>query len=464
MAPSRKDPVYEGIFSAVAERSSPSKEEAQKEKAFAEGTRKKLQKAFGKKAQLFFVGSTARDTGVRGDKDIDIFAAFPKARTKEQIVKITISTVKRVLPAKWEMHYAEHPYLQGHLGGFKVEVVPCFRIKVNEGIISAVDRTPLHALYLQKHLTQKQKRDVRVLKVLLKAHGIYGAELEVGGFSGLVCEYLILNYRSLANLLAFAAKWKPPVVLDIEDYYDQEYGELIRRFKTPLIIIDFIDRNRNAAAAISTESFLKFIALCKAFSRNPSEKWFHKPEIKFTQMQLLREVARRKLVLLEMCRPRGIVSDILFPQLRKSQSSISKQLALAEFKVLDDFSFANENYAFIAIELDSLAISPIRKLVGPPVEFKEHVEKFLRAHKQKTKGPYRQNGRVVVEVRRKHEKANKLLLQISRSPEKYGIASHFLAPMRNAKVIESNSLLYRLRENRYLQLKLAERYFSRRIG
>src|SRR3989344_6706038 len=226
MASRKPDPIYENIFSSVAKRISPTKEEAEKEKAFAEGIKAKLQRAFGSRATLFFVGSTARDTGIRGDRDIDIFVAFPKEKSKDAIVRETVSTVKRVLPASWEMHYAEHPYLQGRLAGYKLEIVPCFKIEVNEGIISAVDRTPLHAQYLQKHLTEKQKRDVRVLKALLKAHGIYGAELEVGGFSGLVCEYLVLNYRSLRNLLQEASKWKPPVIVDIEDYYDQEFGQL----------------------------------------------------------------------------------------------------------------------------------------------------------------------------------------------------------------------------------------------
>ncbi|MFH1443475.1 MAG: CCA tRNA nucleotidyltransferase [Candidatus Micrarchaeota archaeon] len=459
----KQELLYERIFSEIALRVSPTAKEAAMEKEFAEGIRKKLQKALGKKANLFFVGSTARDTGIRGDRDIDIFVAFPKGKSKEEIVKTTITTVKRILPAKWEMHYAEHPYLQAKLGNFKVEIVPCFKIKVNEGIISAVDRTPLHALYLQKHLTQKQKRDVRVLKALLKAHEIYGAELEIEGFSGLVCEYLVLNYRSLSILLSEASKWKPPVILDIEDYYDQQYEPLIQKYKSPLIIIDFIDRNRNAAAAISRKSFDKFVSLSKAFLSNPSEKWFRKPEITFTEKELTAAIMKRNFLLLKMRKPSNLVDDIIIPQLRKSERALATQLELADFEVEQTASFQNENESYILLDMRALILPTKKTIFGPPVEMEENVGRFMAAHPKPIKGPYKTKGRLAVDIKRKSPDAAKLLAMLIRNPASAGVASHFIKPMNSARLLSGHNLLYELKKNSYLQVKIAELLFSKPI-
>lgn len=463
MANVKADAALERIFQTIAKRVSPTLEEARSEKAFAERIKAKLQKAFGKKATLFFVGSTARDTGIRGDRDIDIFVAFPKEKKKDAIVKETVATVRRVLEAKWEMHYAEHPYLQGHMQGYKIEVVPCFKIEVNEGIISAVDRTPLHALYLQKHLSAKQKRDVRILKALLKTHGIYGAELEVGGFSGLVCEYLVLNYRSLSNLLNSASNWKPPVILDIEDYYDEEYGQLIKRFGSPLIIVDFIDKNRNAAAAITANSFAKFIAVSRALTSSPSEKMFEKTEVKYSERELANQLKTRNFLLLKFKRPPGLISDIMVPQLRRSEASVIKQLTLGDFKVFNSASFYDELSCYLLLELEHLDGYPLKKIAGPPVHFGKDVAKFLGAHKDAVRGPLIIDGRIVVEAWRSGVSANDTLKKICLSPQKYGIASHFVTPLKSASLLAKDSLLYELKGNKLLRDSLGKFLFSKDI-
>jgi tRNA nucleotidyltransferase (CCA-adding enzyme) len=47
--------------------------------------------------------------------------------------------------------------------------------------------------------------EVRLLKKFMKGTGVYGAEIKIGGFSGYLCELLILKYRSFAQTIeAFA--------------------------------------------------------------------------------------------------------------------------------------------------------------------------------------------------------------------------------------------------------------------
>ncbi|MFH0713638.1 MAG: CCA tRNA nucleotidyltransferase, partial [Candidatus Micrarchaeota archaeon] len=269
----------ESLFVKIAAGVSPSKAELEEEKKFAAGIIAKLAAKLPKTCKILFVGSAARDTGLKGDRDIDLFATFPREMNEDVIVKKTFNAAKKAVKTKWITHYAEHPYLQTTISGFKVEVIPCFQVEPHSGIKSAVDRSPLHMDYLQKKLTQRQRRDVRVMKKLLKVHEIYGAEVEVGGFSGLVCEQLMLKYGGLENLLREAAKWLPPVYIDYEGTWNAESKsgkmELLHKFPdAKLVLIDVIDRNRNAAAAVSPQSLAKFILLCRQFVKKPSESFF----------------------------------------------------------------------------------------------------------------------------------------------------------------------------------------------
>ncbi len=51
--------------------------------------------------------------------------------------------------------------------------------------------------------------------------------------------------------------------------------DAIRRFKSPVIIIDPVDPNRNAAASISRDALATAIAASREFLRNPRIDFFH---------------------------------------------------------------------------------------------------------------------------------------------------------------------------------------------
>ncbi|MGB9577433.1 MAG: nucleotidyltransferase domain-containing protein, partial [Candidatus Norongarragalinales archaeon] len=101
--------AIEKIAEIVSRKVSPSPAEAAAEKKFAATLSRKLAAKLGREAEINFVGSAARDTGLAGDRDIDLFVAFPVSRDREYIIRKTISATKSAVKAKWEMHYAEHP-------------------------------------------------------------------------------------------------------------------------------------------------------------------------------------------------------------------------------------------------------------------------------------------------------------------------------------------------------------------
>jgi tRNA nucleotidyltransferase (CCA-adding enzyme) len=431
----------EALFREVAARVSPTREESDRERAFAQGLIRRLEKALKGQATVNFIGSAARDTGLRGDRDIDLFVCWPREREREDIVKRTLDAARRTIPAAWVQHYAEHPYLQARLGEYKVEVIPCFRLQPHEKLKSAVDRSVLHMAYLQDRLTPEQRRDVRVLKAFLRNAGIYGAELEVEGFSGLVCEHLLLNYRSLYGLLRAAAnEWRLPVLVDLEQAYpaQQAREELYKRFPAPIILIDAVDRNRNAAAAISTENAARFIALCRAFLAKPSPEFFARKVRHYTPREILRALREREtyLAVLRFPRPKEMVSDILFPMLKRAGASLRRHLTLADFWLVGSATFCTDSECFLLVELEEAQAHAVKRVTGPPVNQKPSVERFLQAHlKGVLRGPYLEGDRVYYELKRAQRDARAHLQRLAKSPD-IGVSKEMAALLRKAKLVE----------------------------
>src|SRR5438552_17227255 len=108
--------------------------------------------------------------------------------------------------------------------------------------MSAVDRTPLHVDYVLGHVKQGQQNDVRLLKAWAEGIGVYGAEATVLGFSGYLCELLILKYASFRGVLDSSLSWRPGTVIVLE-------GPPARTSPEPLIVVDAAARIRNAAIA-----------------------------------------------------------------------------------------------------------------------------------------------------------------------------------------------------------------------
>lgn len=432
----------ESLFKGVADRVSPSRQEAAAERAFAAEVKAKIERELKGAATVRFIGSAARDTGLRGDRDLDMFVCFPKQHEREYIVKRTIEATKGAIPAKWVMHYAEHPYLKTRLGQYEVEVIPCFELQPHEKIKSAVDRSVLHMAYLQQRLTPEQRRDVRVLKAFMRNAGVYGAELEVEGFSGLVCEHLILKYKDLFSLLYAAAfEWTLPMLVDLEGSYPDKDSqeELFKRFPHPLIIIDAVDRNRNAAAAISTENASRFLALCRAFLANPTEEFFSREKKAYSQKDVLKALKAREtyMAILRAPRPKEMVTDILVPMLRRANASLRRHLTLAEFWVMGHGTFITEDECFLLLELEEPTAHAVKRVMGPPLTQRVSVERFLKAHEPASilRGPYIDGDRVYYEIKRKERDARSAIGKLAKNPT-IGVSPEMSALLKGAKLID----------------------------
>lgn len=383
--------------------------------AFCKRTEKELTASLqeaGLKAVAEVHGSAARGTWLSGERDIDVFIILEPEYDRSILPRV-LEIVKGHLGEGWIEAYAEHPYIQAVVDGFHVEFVPCFRVDPGKGLISATDRTPLHTLFVNEHLTPSGRAEVRLLKQFMRGVDVYGAEVKVGGFSGYLCELLVIRFGSFEAVLGAASGWRHREVIDIIGGADQK--GLRKRFRDPLIVVDPVDPRRNVASAVSDTAMWTFAAAARAFLKRPAEKFFYPEEGAVDASALIETLGRRDSNLLFVVVEDSEVDipDILWGQLYKAEKAIANLLGKQEFRVIRSAAWSDEASRHILVfELESAAISGVVRLMGPPVEMAESSERFLRAHlgaRSTISGPWIEGRRWWVETRRRQMDALHLL-------------------------------------------------------
>ncbi|MBN2127452.1 MAG: CCA tRNA nucleotidyltransferase [Candidatus Diapherotrites archaeon] len=398
----------------------PIEKELKEEKKFTEEIIEKIQKLNPNIQETVLAGSLSRETHLKGDRDFDIFILFDSKMPLKEFEFQAIETGKKFFKGhKWEKAYSQHPYIKGEINGFKIEVVPSYKISGTELMQSAVDRTPFHTKYLERKLTEKQKDEVRLLKKFLKGINAYGAELKTNSMPGYLTELLILNYGSFENTLKEVSKWKTIQIIDLEKQLTEEEA---KKFDSPLIVIDPVDKTRNVAAAVSMNQKARFIAAAREFLKKPSEKFFFEHKRKILNKSKIKEFLKKKeLIALKINYPKGELADNVWGQLKRLSKKIANALEEKEFIVYRFDEWTDEKKEMIImLELESLVLQKTKKLIGPEITQEEHVNKFLEAHKKKLSGPRIEKARIILEGERKYIKANKFIEDFIKKTSKEG--------------------------------------------
>ncbi len=201
----------EKVLATVLKRVTPEADERARMSALTEELENKVasaSKRLGVKTVVRVEGSVAKNTWLSGEPDIDVFMRVPPSVPRESLGDVCLRVAREATKGSVQIErFAEHPYLEAIVDGVRVNVVPCYTAKRGEWL-SATDRTPYHTDYMKKHLTAKMRSEVRLLKKFMKGTGVYGAEIKVGGFSGYLCELLILHYRTFVKTLEAFARHK----------------------------------------------------------------------------------------------------------------------------------------------------------------------------------------------------------------------------------------------------------------
>jgi tRNA nucleotidyltransferase (CCA-adding enzyme) len=103
-----------------------------------------------------------------------------------------------------------------------------------------------------------------------------------------------------------------------------------------------------------------------------------------------------------------VVEDILFPQLRKAEASITNLIERHGFEVYRSDVCAGGDKAFLLFEMLVWSLPNVKKHFGPPVTSKLHAEKFKKKYAPSHQ-MFIENGRYVVEVERQYTDVVSLL-------------------------------------------------------
>jgi len=408
----------EEICAEVLKRVTPSEAERKKIEALAKKLEKKVASAaekLGAKARVRVEGSVAKDTWLNGDPDVDVFMRVPTAILRMSLGDVCLKVARAATRGcKQVERFAEHPYLEAFVDGVRVNIVPCYDAKRGEWI-SATDRTPFHTDYVNKRFDARMRSEVRLLKRFMKGISVYGAEIKVGGFSGYLCELLVLHYGSLLDTLKAFAQSKRRLVIDIEGFYDDRRNEVDLLFDEPLVVVDPVDKGRNVASAVREQRLWTMVAAAQAFLSKPGLKFFFPPgAVPLSAARVRQELKKRKSKIVFVTFGKvSAVPDILWGQLYKSLRSLRKLVELNDFSLLRAEAWSDEAALnMFVFELEACCISPVKRHLGPPLDKEQECEKFVAKYVDSSEtvcGPYVEDGRWVVLVRRKITDACELL-------------------------------------------------------
>jgi len=361
-------------------------------------------------------GSVAKDTWLRENPDIDIFMRLPTSIQRKDLGEIGLRIAKKAA-GKYEQieRFAEHPYLEVFVQGYRVDIVPCYDAKPGEWQ-SATDRTPYHTDYIKKHLTAEMRSEVRLLKRFMQGTGVYGAEIKVGGFSGYLCELLVMKYGSLAQTLEAFAHYNRRLVIDIENYYAGRQHEISLLFPEPMVIVDPVDKGRNVASAVQPVKLYDFMAASRAFLETPSNAFFFPSKTAALPLKSLKSEieSRGSSTLFLVVDQVPAVPDVLWGQLYRTKRSLHKLIELSDYKIIKESVWSNEKSLSVFVyELEQQVLPNIKKHLGPPLEREAECESFLAKYTvndQVISGPTVEDGRWVVLLPRKTTDIITLLL------------------------------------------------------
>ena len=346
-------------------------------------------------------GSAAKNTWIRGREEVDVFVHFepgiPRDKMEEEIIRLGFKVIEE-LKGKPRLMYADHPYVEGRVDKVRVNLVACYET-APPNWLSATDRTPYHTKYVREKLEPGQEDQVRLLKAFALGCGVYGAEIRVGGLSGYITELLILAYRDFENALKNISAWSPPITIDIERHYSSR-REILEAFPNQrLIIIDPVDKSRNAAAAVSAQKLGELILSTKLFLRKPAFRFFKSPVKRITLKKLEKKVENRFFLVIESKLRREKPPDVLWGELHRTMKGIRKTLQNLGVKVYRSGCWTDEESVFTIIyELDRAELPAARLHVGPPA-YHQNAVKFIekwRKSRETVAGPWVEGERIYV--------------------------------------------------------------------
>ncbi|MBT7903263.1 hypothetical protein HN587_05350 [Candidatus Woesearchaeota archaeon] len=383
----------ESIFATVLKRVTPSEKKILKEvNEFITKINYELKKN-NLKAVAVLGGSIAKGTNLKGDHDCDIFVKFDVSYKNYDISSLLLRALR---PFRPNPVHGSRDYFQ-IMKTYCYEIVPVLDISIPEDAVNVTDMSPMHVTWVANRAGYT--KDIRLAKMFCKSQKVYGAESYIQGFSGHVLDILTIHYKGFVNLLKASLGWSTKEVVDAENYFKgKPYLALkelnISKLDSPLVVIDPVLKDRNAAAALSLEKFELFRQAAKNFLTTPSKSFFKLTPI--TIPGLKKDAGKNSLVILES-KPLEGKSDVVGAKLLKVFTSIKNQVKFNDFELIDcGWEWNKTDPALFWFVFPPADISSSTTRIGPPLSETFHVEDFKRKHAK----TFEENGRICADVKR----------------------------------------------------------------
>jgi len=329
-------------------------------------------------------GSGAKGTWLK-TFDADIFVLFDYKKFKDKSDKLP-DILERTLKKKFRgiaRIHGSRDYFQIKQGNFTFEIVPIIKIQKAEQAKNITDVSPLHSKWVGKY--KKLADEMKLAKQFCQAQNVYGAESYIRGFSGYVCEILTAYYGSFLNLIKNAVKWNAKVVVDVERYYKgKDVFKLVNTSKlaSPLIVIDPVQKDRNAAAALSVEKFESFKKAAGEFLKAPSKEFFMKRNL--NDIFLLKK-SNKKLIKIIKIRVTPLFgkADVVGSKLLKIYEFLKIKFEEHGFKILKkEWEWDKRSDALLFFLFENKPLPKNMEMEGPPIKIRLHAENFRKMHKK----------------------------------------------------------------------------------
>jgi len=429
------------VFAKVLPKITPSRREANECFATATAMMKKLERVAPPAVEIRLAGSLAKGTALSGNNEFDIFMLFPRHFPHHEMTMVGMQYARRAFSGmRCEARYAEHPYLQIFYRDYHADIVPAYKISHISERGSSVDRSQLHTAYVNAKLSPAAKGDVRLLKRFMKNFGIYGAELRVEGFSGYLCELLIVHHGSLLELMKAASKWGERPVIDTEKHLSEDAAR--RKFpQAALIVVDPTDLNRNVAAVVAQTSLSRFIFECRRFLARPSDRFFFSKKSAGKPREIAAAIKKRgtKCLAVRFPAPK-VVPDVLWPQLKKTAQALCNSLSGQDFSVFGYYHWSDAKECVILLELDRWELPAVVKAAGPNIRFAKDVDAFVEKHSGAL-NMHMEHGRIVAVEARKVRDAHAALLHACRHTRGLGVPANMERALERCEVIGAERLM-----------------------
>tara|TARA_Y100000034_G_scaffold97773_1_gene119524 strand:+ start:3483 stop:4745 length:1263 start_codon:yes stop_codon:yes gene_type:complete len=397
-----------------------SSEESKKLKDVLKEFEDKVNSALKKKkvnATLFLGGSIGKGTCLPGIHDIDYFMRFDlKKYGEEDISQICGETLalafKKIVRLK-----GSRDYYQIMMKGYEFEVIPVLKITHASQAKNITDHSPFHVNWMKKQLKSRKTLDLemRLAKQFFRAAGVYGAESWIGGFSGHSIEILVVHYGSFEKLVKAVVKWGDKEVIDVEKKYKKKIDilEILGEAKTqsPLVLVDPVEAERNASAALSQEKYDLFKNWASSFLKNPSARAFEEVEI---GVEDIKKLGKGKKLFIFRTKPTSEKLDISGARMVKELENVVRLFKEKGFSVLDEGMYWNKkDDGLIWVVLDKKDLPKKYVFKGPPtfsptINIRNFKTKYAR------KKVWREGYNYYVELTRKQTKAEQIVRLIKK--------------------------------------------------